>query len=179
HQLCRIGRDGIYSGRHAFRLGQINRAGGFVWVTESRPISQHLALFPSGQEWKTFRTGRTLEGKKAIAVNSRVPREHLVQLLAAHAFDRITPKAFHSSDDTHCLGPKKSNSDRRKRAYSEDRCQRAESEVRGQRSEELTSLHEDLVDLGKRDCVCEGVVELPGRCDAARGADERVPRDSG
>src|SRR6266536_3306064 len=108
-------------------------------MTESRPISQHLALFPSGQVWKSLWTGRTLEGKKAITVDSRVPREHLVQLLAAHAFDRIAPKAFHCSDDAHCVGSKKSNCDRKKRAYSGVRGQT--SEVRGQERSSKRSTH--------------------------------------
>src|SRR6266700_3169805 len=101
-------------------------------MTESRAISQHLALFPSGQVWKSLWTGRTLEGKKAITVDSRVPREHLVQLLAAHTFHRVAPKAFHCSDDAHCVGSKKSNCDPKKRAYSDVRGQK--SEVRGPRS---------------------------------------------
>src|SRR6266849_9104685 len=108
-------------------------------MTESSPIPYHLALFPSGQIGKSLWTGRTFEGKKAIAVDSRVPREHLVQLLAAHAFYRITPKAFHCSDDAHCVGSKKSNCDRKKRAYSGVRGQK--SKVRGQQPSSKQSTH--------------------------------------
>src|SRR5436309_2004497 len=101
HQLSRSGGDGIYTGWHAFRLGQIDRTGSLVRVTESRPISQHLALFPSGQVRKRLWTGGTFEGEKAIPVNSRVSGEHFLQLFTTHAFDRVAPKAFHGSDRTH------------------------------------------------------------------------------
>ena len=47
-----------------------------------------------------------------------------------------------------------------------------------QMSGELILLREDLVDFSERNGVCEGV-ESARRGDAARGADERAPRDSG
>jgi hypothetical protein len=60
-----------------------------------------LTLIASGEKRKSFWTGRTFESKKPVAVNSRVASEDLVQLFAAHALDRIAPKAFDFSDDTH------------------------------------------------------------------------------
>jgi hypothetical protein len=47
---------------------------------------------------------RTPEGKEAIAVDSRITRKSFIQLFAAHAFDRITPKAFNLSNDAHVEG---------------------------------------------------------------------------
>src|SRR5437764_2188229 len=99
HQVCKVSRDGIRA--HALRFSQIDRPRRLIRVAKSRSISQHLALFSPGEVGKSFWTGRTLESEKTVAVNARVSREHLVELLAAHTFDRITPKAFHCCDDTH------------------------------------------------------------------------------
>jgi len=44
---------------------------------------------------------RTSECKDAIAIDSRIARKSFFQLFAAHAFDGITPKAIHPSDDAH------------------------------------------------------------------------------
>ncbi len=44
---------------------------------------------------------RTSESKEAIAIDSRVTCKSLVQLFATHAFDGVTPKAVHLSDDAH------------------------------------------------------------------------------
>src|SRR6266571_2516026 len=70
HQIRGIGINGICSGRDALRFGQINWRCRFVRMTESGPISQHLALFPSGEVGKSFSTGRTPEGEETVAVNS-------------------------------------------------------------------------------------------------------------
>src|SRR5437899_5000729 len=104
HQLDGVSRERIYSRRQTFRISQINRARRFVRIAEARPVSNHLTLLAAGKKRKAFSTGRTLESKKAIAVNSCVAGEHFSQLLSAHTFDRITPKAFHCSDRAHsCL----------------------------------------------------------------------------
>src|SRR5207248_9180021 len=43
------------------------------------------------------------KSKKAIAIHSSVAGEQFAQLLSAHTFDRITPKAFYCSNGTHLL----------------------------------------------------------------------------
>src|SRR5207237_10909216 len=82
-------------------LHWVGRRCRFFGVSELRLVSQHLAVVWSGEKRKSLWTGRTGESKKAVAVNSGVAGEHLVQLFAAHTFHRITPKAFHCSDDGH------------------------------------------------------------------------------
>ena len=44
-----------------------------------------------------------LESEETIPVNAGKAREDFVQLFAAHALDRIPPKAFNRADDTHPL----------------------------------------------------------------------------
>jgi predicted enzyme related to lactoylglutathione lyase len=70
-------------------------------MAEARLVLNHAALLASGEIRKALWASRALESKKAIAVNSGIACEHFVHLLAAHAFHRITPKAFYFSDDTH------------------------------------------------------------------------------
>ena len=101
HQVVRVGVKRRYARREAVSLHLVDRPCCFFGVSEPRLVSQHLALLASGEKGKSFWTGRTGESKKAVAVNSGVAGEHLVQLFAAHTFHRITPKAFHCSDDGH------------------------------------------------------------------------------
>src|SRR2546429_9992556 len=103
HQLLRLGVKRSYARWQFLRLRQISGTRGLVRMTKPRPVSQHLALVASGEKRKSFWTGRTAESKDAVAVNSGVAGEHFIQLFAAHAFDRITPKAFHCSDGVHFL----------------------------------------------------------------------------
>src|SRR2546428_3188670 len=101
HQLRGVSRKRIHSRRQFLRISQISGARCFVRIAEAGPVSNHLTLFAAGEKRKAFSTGRTLESKKAIAINSCVAGEHFSQLLSAHTFDRITPKAFHCSDRAH------------------------------------------------------------------------------
>src|SRR5437763_15528297 len=75
HHLVGTGRDWIYQWGQGLRFDLINRPCGLVRITETGAISQHLALFASGEKWKSFWTGRTGESKQAIAVNAAVTGE--------------------------------------------------------------------------------------------------------
>jgi hypothetical protein len=46
---------------------------------------------------------RASEGKEAISIDSGISRKSFVQLFATHAFDRVTPKAVHFSNNTHAF----------------------------------------------------------------------------
>src|SRR5207237_10433738 len=99
HQLGRIRRDGI--GSRTFSFGQINRSRRLLRISEARAVTNHLTLVASGKERKSFWTERTRKSENAVTVNSGIAGEDLVQLFAAHALDRLTPKAFYFSDEAH------------------------------------------------------------------------------
>ena len=80
---------------------QIDRPRRFVGVTKARTILEKLSLLASCEIRKSLGTRRTSESEDAIAINSRITCKCFVQLFAAHAFDRITPKALDLSDDAH------------------------------------------------------------------------------
>ena len=86
---------------HAVRFGQIHGARSFVRITKPGPILQKSSLLARREIRKSRGTCRTFEGKDAVAINSGVTCKRFIQLLAAHALDWITPKAFHFSDDAH------------------------------------------------------------------------------
>ena len=86
--------------RKFLRFTQVDWPRGFLRISETRTVSNHLALIASGEKRKSLWTRRTFESKKAIAINSCVAGEHFIHLFSAHTFDRITPKAFHCSDGT-------------------------------------------------------------------------------
>jgi hypothetical protein len=85
-----------------FSVAQVDRSCRFLRISEARAVTNHLTLIATGEEREAVRVRRTCESEEAIAINSRVTDEHFIQLFAAHAFDRITPKAFHFSNDAHC-----------------------------------------------------------------------------
>src|SRR5438045_7298194 len=86
-----------------FSFAHVNRSCRFLRISEARPVTNHLALVTSGEKWKAFWSGRTRKCKKTIAVNSRVTGEQFIQLFTPHAFDWITPEAFHCSNHAHYL----------------------------------------------------------------------------
>jgi Arm DNA-binding domain len=67
---------------------------------QSASCSENSAIRPklSGQ---TLRTSGIPESKEAIAVDTRKAEERLFELLAAHAFNRIAPKAVYPSHGAH------------------------------------------------------------------------------
>ena len=101
HEVGVTGRDRVDHVGHGFCFDQIDRPGCSLRVTPAWPIAQHLALVASGEKRKAPGVGRALEGEKAIAIHAAVADEELIALFAAHAFDRITPKALCGSNDAH------------------------------------------------------------------------------
>src|SRR5436190_11378980 len=85
-----------------FSVAQVDRSRRFLRISEARAVTNHLTLIATGEKREAVRVRRTRESEEAIAINSRVTDEHFIQVFAAHAFDRITPKAFHFSNDAHC-----------------------------------------------------------------------------
>jgi hypothetical protein len=67
-------------------------------------MSKNALLLPSCEIREAFVIRRTSEGKDAIAINTSVTGEDFIQLFAAHAFDGITPKSLHFSNDAHGFG---------------------------------------------------------------------------
>ncbi len=74
---------------------------GFFREAETRPAANHLTLIASGEKRKAFVVRGTFESKETIAIDSRVTGEDFVSLFTAHAFNRIPPNAFDSSDYGH------------------------------------------------------------------------------
>src|SRR5205807_1374850 len=77
HEILRVGVKG--SCPRVLRFGQINGTRRFVRTTKPRLVSYHLPLLPAGEIRKPLWTGRARERKEAVAVNSRVAGEHLIQ----------------------------------------------------------------------------------------------------
>src|SRR5436190_24256166 len=75
HQLDGVSRERINSRRQTFRISQINRLRRFARIAEARPVSNHLTLLAAGEIWKALSTGRILESKKAIPINSCIAAE--------------------------------------------------------------------------------------------------------
>src|ERR1700732_2815688 len=101
HQVSRLGGDWIDARRKFCSVIQIDRSRCFFRIAEARSIKNHLTLIACSEEGETFLRGRTLESKKAITIDSRITEKQLLQLVAAHAFHRITPEAFDGSDHAH------------------------------------------------------------------------------
>src|SRR5215217_7365644 len=68
-------------------------------------IPEQLFLLPPRQVGKSFWAGRTLEGKVAVAIDPGKTHEGFLQLLAAHALDRIASEAIDCSNYTHVRSP--------------------------------------------------------------------------
>src|SRR5882762_6518994 len=82
-------------------FAHVDRSRCFLRTSEARAITNHLTLIAAGEKRETFRVSRSFKSEKAIAVNSRVAGKHFFQFFAAHAFDRIAPKAFDFADHWH------------------------------------------------------------------------------
>jgi hypothetical protein len=70
-------------------------------MAKARAVQQHLFLLPPGQVRESLGCSGTLESKEAVAVDTSKPNERLLQLLAAHALNRIAPEAIYFPDNTH------------------------------------------------------------------------------
>jgi hypothetical protein len=62
---------------------------------------QELSLLTGGEIGESLMVRGALESVNAISIDSRVTRKSFFQLLAAHAFDGISPKAVYNSNYAH------------------------------------------------------------------------------
>ena len=72
-------------------------------MAKARAVLQQPSLFTRRQVGKPPGTGRTADGKKPVAIDAGESHKRLVQLLPAHALDRVAPKTVHFSDHAHVL----------------------------------------------------------------------------
>ena len=100
-EIRRIGWQRIQVGRERLRFLQIGRLGGLLRIAKPGPIQEHLSLLASRQIGEALGAAGTFEGEETITVDAGKPDEGLLQLLAAHALDRIAPEALDPSDDAH------------------------------------------------------------------------------
>src|SRR5207237_7973822 len=95
------GARGDRVGFGCFGCAQFAWARGLFWISELRPVANHLALVAAGEKGKSLTVGRTFECKKSVTVDSGKASENFVQLFASHTLDRIPPNAFDRADDAH------------------------------------------------------------------------------
>src|SRR5215207_3109857 len=104
-QVFWIGVHRVYTRLNKLCFGQVGRLRSLVRIPKPWTIPEQLFLLPPRQVGESFWSGRTLEGKVAVAIDPGEPHEGFLQLLAAHALDRIAPEAIDLSNNTHVRTP--------------------------------------------------------------------------